>query len=391
MRHVEPKYRVSFVFDLMSRTAEEVAALIARVTDRLFQTSHSQLEAPNFFFKAIMMGAVGTIDDPDLKRSIRFYTEECFDRILPLVGDFKGENRLDGFFADSHAFDQKLGELLIETSDRTPYTCLDLKNEMRDRLRQYAVSRPNQVGQNLDQYMKGVGSSYLNSASWSNLAVSNALVSEYQSQHEASFGVQKGSQVPTTAGRIVQYFNRITGFDGVLSLVSGGTLSGAWVAAERSQEFSENLARAPHVAGFIKMILIAAFPWLLFFVVAGRWKVLMYWWLIYFSVLLWAPIWTLLYHIMVGIALSADVLESLGKLSDGISLYGAQLVSSRVYHLFAVYSWLQLLTGTAFTGMLLYFIRPAMGDTESDAAPDALPAVMNGASKTASKVAGAVV
>lgn len=88
----------------------------------------------------------------------------------------------------------------------------------------------------------------------------------------------------------------------------------------------------------------------------------------------------LLYHVMTSIALSADTMEAFGKLNDGISLYSAQLISSRMYHLFAVYTWLQLLTGTAFTGMLLYFIRPALSDTEGNSAPD----VVDGATKVAS-------
>ena len=224
----------------------------------------------------------------------------------------------------------------------------------------------------------------MNSTSFENYEVSNFLVNEYQNQHEAALGIQKGSQVPTTGGRIIQYLNRITSFDGLISLFSGGGLQGAWVAAGRSQEFSENLARAPHVAGFIKMFLIAAFPWLIFFVVAGHWRVLIQWWLIYFSVLLWTPIWTLLYHVMTSIALSVDTMEAFGKLNDGISLYSAQLISSRMYHLFAVYTWLQLLTGTAFTGMLLYFIRPALSDTEGNSAPD----VMDSAQRAAKVVGG---
>ena len=382
LRNLAPQYRVSFVFDIMSRTAEEIAALLSRVIDDLFKTTNSQLEAPNFFFKALMYGAANTIEDADLKRSIRFYTDECFDRLLPLIDTLKKENKLDGFFASNAGVDQKLSRLTIETPDRTPYTCLDLKNDVRSRLKDYALSKPG-MGANLETYMKN--NPGMNSTSWQNYEVSNFLVNEYHGQNEAALGVQKASQVPTTGGRIIQYLHRITGFDGLLSLVSNGSLQGAWVNAERSQEFSENLARAPHVAGFIKMFLIAAFPWLIFAVVAGYWRVLIQWWLIYFSVLLWTPLWTLLYHVMTSIALSAEVLEAFGKLNDGISLYSAQLVSSRIYHLFAVYSWLQLLTGTALTGMLMYFIKPALSDTESDSSPE----IMNGVA-TAAKTFGSV-
>ncbi len=386
MKQVEPQYRVSFAFDLLSRSAEEIAALIARVIDSLFMTTNSQLEAPNFFFKAIMYGAANTIEDQDLKRSIHTYTDECFDRMLPMIGQRKQENKLDGFFADNTGFDKELSELVIENPEKLPYTCLDLKTDLRSRLKAYAISRPG-MGKNLDAYLKR--NAGLTNESWQNMQVSNYLVNEYEGQHEGYVGVQKGSQLPTTGGRIIQYLHRV-GFDGFISLFDGGKYSGAWVAGGRSQEFSENLARAPHVAGFIKMLLIAAFPWLLFFVVAGRWRVLLHWFLMYFSVLLWAPIWTLLYHIMTSIALSAEVMEAFGKLNGDISLFSAQLISARIYHMFAVYSWLQLLTGTVFTGMLMYFLKPALSDTESDSAPDNAPGVGKVAS-VATKAVGALV
>ena len=380
IRSVEPQYQVSLLFDLMSRTAEETAAVIARVIDDLFQTTNSQLEAPNFFFKAIMYGAANTIEDKNLRITIHTYTNECFDRVLPLVQERAKQNKLDGFFADNDVFDRRLSMLPIQTGDRVAYTCLDLKNELRSELKTYVLSRP-RIGPNLDSILKG--NAGINQASFENYQISNFLINEYHTEHEGMFGIQKGSAIPTTGGRIVQYFNRITSFDGFLSIFSNGQLQGAWSAATRSQEFSDNLARAPHIAGFIKMCLIAVFPWLLFFVIAGHWRVLTYWWLMYFSVLLWTPIWALLYHIMASIALSADTMEAFGKLNDGISLYGAELISSRIYHLFAVYSWLQLLVGVGLTGWAAWNFRPILSDSQSDESLDYTGNVTKGAGSAA--------
>ena len=332
LRPVEPQYQVSLLFDLMSRSAEEAAAVIARVVDDLFETANSQLQAPNFFFKAIMYGAANTIEDKGLRDTIHTYTNECFDRVLPLIQESAKQNKIDGFFADNTDFDRRLSSLPIETGNRVSYTCLDLKNELRGELKAYSQRRPG-IRNNLDLVK---GSTGVNSTSFENYQISNFLINNYHSEHEGFFGIQKGSEMPSSAGRIVQYFNRLTSFDGILSVFSNGQLQGAWSAATRSQEFSDNLARAPHIAGFIKMFLVGMFPFLLFFVVAGHWRVLTYWWLMYFSVLLWTPIWALLYHIMTSIALSADTMEAFGKLNDGISLYGAELISSRFYHLFAV-------------------------------------------------------
>ena len=144
---------------------------------------------------------------------------------------------------------------------------------------------------------------------------------------------------------------------------------GASEAASRSQKFSEHLARAPHVAGLIKLVLVATFPFLIFFVVAGKWKVLVYWFVLYFSVLLWTPLWVLFYHIMTSIAQSVEVMEELGHFSDGISLYGARLVSSRIYYFYSIYSWIQLLVATLTTGGAFFFLRPMLMENKQEISP----------------------
>ena len=112
----------------------------------------------------------------------------------------------------------------------------------------------------------------LDETTWLNMQASMALVDQYMDEHEAFAGIQKGSQPEGGAARVFQYLGRFFSWDNAASLVSGRGGHGAALAAERSQEFSENLSRAPHVAGFIKLALIALFPWLVFPVVAGHWQ-----------------------------------------------------------------------------------------------------------------------
>lgn len=365
---VKPDYKVSVVFDILSRTAEEFARLLSRVVDSIFQSTNSQLEAPNFFFKAIMYAGSASIDDPGLKKSIEYYTEECLDRVLPEIEE-NSESIMDRFFSRNDKVDRKLNQIVLSAPKEPPYTCLDVKNELQEGLRSYTKITTG----NLDgTYNKYLPNDIVTEERWDNLKMSGLLVNHYIDQREGLMGVQKGSQLPTNSGRVLQYVNRFFSVDGLLSLVMGKEYHGAPLAASRAQDFSENLARAPHVAGFLKMVAIFVFPWLMFFVVAGRWKVLVYWFLIYFSILLWTPLWTLLYHIVASLSLSAEVLGAFGELSDGISLYSSELVTSRLYHIFSVYSWLQLLIGTLFTGSLIYFIRPVLTDTESDEMPEAV-------------------
>ena len=212
-----------------------------------------------------------------------------------------------------------------------------------------------------------------------------ALVDHYLDEKESYLGIRKGSQPPGGAARIYQYINRFFSWDTLTGVFTGRSGHGAALSAKRAQEFSENLTRAPHVAGFIKLLLIAMFPWLVFPIVAGYWRVLVYWYLLYLSVLMWAPIWTLFYHIIVNISLSAEVLKSFGHLSDGISLYSANLITSRMNYMYAVYSWIQLLVGVGFSGAILWFARPLLSDTEANSAPE----FIESSSRTASAAGAA--
>ncbi|MEK7692455.1 MAG: hypothetical protein AAB425_15675 [Bdellovibrionota bacterium] len=210
------------------------------------------------------------------------------------------------------------------------------------------------------------------------------LVNHYIGKHEGVLGIEKGTELPGTSGRIFQYLNRLFSIEGAMTLLGSRNLKGASVAAQRSQELSDHLARAPHVAGFLKMLLVAFFPVLAFFLAAGKFRPIVWWWLTYLSICLWTPLWALLYHVVTTLALNLEVMTAFGKMSDGISLYAASLISSRLYQAFAVYAWLQLLVGPALTGSLLVFLRPAL----SDHAPDAVPKGVQRLGGVASSVAG---
>lgn len=378
------EYRVSFLFDLMSRSAEEIAALLSRVVDGVFAKTNSQLEAPNFFYKAVALAGASTITDPGLKESIEVYTDACIDKVLPLVGTEAARDKLDGFFSsqDGRDIDRQLAMIDISKAPTRPYTCLDAKTEVRNRLVAYTRENSKEFDSVLRTY-PGV----VSAQTFENMTVANSLANLYIEKSETFGGIQKGAQPPGGAGRIFQYLNRFTNWDGRVSLL-GREYQGAVLAAERAQEFSENLSRAPHVAGFIKMALIAIFPWLVFLLVAGHWRVLAYWYTSYVSVLLWTPIWTLLYHVVTGISLSTEAMAALGRLSDGVSLYSAELVSSRMNYMFAVYSWLQLLVGVGFSGTVLWILRPVIADHQGEESPEFIDNTASTVKTTASLAKG---
>lgn len=366
---VQDSYEVSFVFDLLSRTGEEIARFATAVVDKLFIVTNSQMEAPSYFYKAMMYAGVATIDDPELKDKVSFYTSECFDRIIPLIADKQNQDKLDALFSDA-TINPVLANQVIKTGSGTEITCLDLRNEVNLHLRAYAHRKTRKVPvDHVGNWGARLNIKEYYDDAYLNMFASQSLVNHYLSQHEGVMGINKGSLVPGTTARIFQYLNRLFSWDGLLSLVFQSDKHGAALTAQRSQEFSELLQRAPHIQGFVKMVLIMIFPWLVFFVIAGRWKILVLWTALYTSVLLWTPLWTLFYHIITSIALSAETLDAFGNLKNGVSLYSSQLVTSRLYHAYSVYSWVQLLIGPLPTLILAWNMRGLLTDNAGESAP----------------------
>lgn len=396
----QSEYRVSFVFEILSRTAEEITALLSRTIDAVFAKANSQLTAPNMFYKAIMYAGISTIEDPSLREQIRFYSEECFTKVLPSVDQFQKKSAVDTFYAKGQQIDRELSELPLEISPGKITNCLEVKESTVQKLNEFGEAKMQGFVRPLP-YGEAMTLSYggrLPDSYYKHYATSMALANFYSDQSEGRLGIQKGSEVPGGASGFFQTMGRFFGFDGIFGALGFRELQGASESASRAQEFSEHLARAPHVAGFIRMLLIALFPWLMFFVVAGKWRVLVVWFWIYFSVLLWAPLWTLLYHIMLGISMSSEVMEHFGRLNDGVSLYSAALINHRLYYMFSIYSWVQLLVATLTTGSVFAFLKPMLGQSSEESAPDFLGTAKGIAgtgvdvaqAKTALGVAGAI-
>jgi hypothetical protein len=380
---VRDQYHVSLIFRLLSGAAEEIARALGAVVDSTFSKTHSQMQAPNFFYKALLGAAFDTIDDPKLRSEVDFYTSECLSKALPRFNPDTDSNFLDRYFSRESSVDRELAQIPVGPGP-VNQNCLELKNRMNQDVGEYARTRSSVYerakaeGTSIDKFMQGFGANYEN---W---VTSNLLVNHYLDQREGPLGMEHGTELPGTGGRIIQFINRSFSMDGILSLFGRRDLKGASVAANRSQELSDHLARAPHVAGFLKMLLIGFFPVLVFFLAAGKWRPVLWWWVTYLSICLWAPLWALLYHVITSLALSVETMEAFGRLTDGVSLYAASLVSSRLYQAFAVYSWLQLFVGPALTGSLLMGLRPMLADST----PDRLPEGANTAVGLATKGAG---
>lgn len=362
---IEESYKVSFVFDLLTRSAEEIAGFANHIVDKLFRKTNSELDAPAAFYRAILYSGSLTIDDPALKDKIDVYTNNCFDKVLPLLGTAKKKDKLDEFFKQGGMIDSELDLIPIEMEGGHKITCLDLKNEVRDHLHQYAFSKQRHL-EGYSNYLESYR--YYNKEIARNVTASSGLVNHYLKKSEDLLGTQEGSKVSGTFAKFLLGWNRFWSFDGFLTLIGQREQVGAALTAKRAEQFSEYLQRAPHIKGMVKMFLIAIFPWLVFFIVAGKWKILISWYAVYISVLMWTPIWTLLYHLMTSIALSTETMQEFGKLSDGISLYSSSFINAKLYQFYAIYSWLQIIVGPLPTlilgyGMFSSFLKDSEGES----------------------------
>lgn len=359
-------FRVSFIFDVLTRSADEVAHFSITILDHLFAQTNSEKEAPSFFYKAILYAGSDTIENPELRDKLSYYTEECFSRVIPTISDSYGGGALNNFFRTYPEVDQALKKIELPTRSGASYSCLDLKDEVVYDLQKYAEEKTGNIPP--EHFLKRVP--LKDPIIHRNLKASQALTNYFWENKENFFGLQKGAIAEGGAAKAFQFWSRIRSFDGVLHILGLEELEGSSLYAERIQKFSEYLKRAPHLAGMIKMILIMIFPWLIFFLAAGSWRPLVFWTVIYFSVVMWAPIWTLFYHMMTSIALSTEVMAEFGELSDGISLYSADLITSRLYQFYAVYAWIQLLSGPMLTAFVAIKFFPWMKDNEQERAPE---------------------
>ena len=368
---VEESSQVSFIFDILSSAAEEVSYFGSVIVDRLFQKTNSEMEAPAAFYKAVLYSGSMTIDDAELRDKVEVYTNNCFEKVLPLLGVAKKKNKLDEFFKRNGVVDQELKSIPIRLEDGQKISCLELKREVREHLWKYSEKKGARFYKYQGKY--GIRRRDIKSQDQKNWIASSVLVNHFLSRTEDSLGTQKGAEPSGKFANFLVGWSRLFSFDGLLNLFGFRSQVGAALTAQRAKNFSEYLQRAPHIKGMVKMFLIALFPWLVFFVIAGKWRVLVAWFAIYTSVALWTPIWILLYHLMTSIALSTEVLWEFGKLSDGISLYGSMFITTKLYQFYAIYSWLQILVGPLPTVVLAYgMFTSILRDSESEKAPETI-------------------
>ena len=383
---LQENYKVSFVFDILTQSAEEMANFLGMVVDQLFEKTNSEQHAPSAFYKAILYAGSISIEDPKLRSMIDLYSGECFDKVIPQLEMANKEDKISEFFKTYGVVDKSLQEIKLPMQDGSEINCYDLKEKVQLDLYNYARKTQNKTAKYDENINFQISRNSINEATSS--ALNNYFTEKAETER---LNIQRGAEIPS--GGFAKYllgWKRLTSWDGVLSLFGAEHLEGANLTAERAMQFNEYLKRAPHLKGMVKLFLIGAFPWLIFFVFAGKWRIIISWWVVYFSVLLWTPLWTLLYHLMTTVALSTDVLEAFGRMNDGVSLYSSELITNKIYQFYAIYSYLQLIVGPLPTVLVAWgMFNGFLNDRQQESTPDAVTTVSSTTVATATGGVGA--
>jgi hypothetical protein len=381
---MDKNLRLSLPVDLMIRSAEEIGWFMTKVTDYLMAGPHSETEAPNLYYKALMFAGATTIQDPKLRSLLELYTSDCIDRVMPLVQDTFEPGKPPSQWSE---FRESLGKLvnfqdafsseLSEIQLNGGKTCVDLRQEIQNDLHKIALPDAS-WDEKLSSYMKGQGNVSLDQMT--NYRISSALLNFYVEKKEAGLGVMKDGQPPGVYARILQYLGKLTSHEGLMRTLGLRSSAGAGLAVERAKEFNEQLRTAPMVLGLSKAALIVASSLLPFFLVAMRWRIVVWWWLVYLSLCLWQPLWTGLYKLITNVFVVPDVMQSFGQMGDSFSMYSAMLISDQAYYISSVISWAQIAVGPGLTGLVGFFAGQWLLQAREDHTPVAINQVVNTAS-----------
>lgn len=371
-------YRISFVFDLLIRTIEEIGWGATKVIDHLMSENHSHLKAPDFFYKALLYAGASQIESPELQEKMEMYSREC---VLKALADYPQVEH-KSWFGKLHSdallpekIDTIYRNTIFEKEDGSTYSCNDIRLSINQALYEESISKAPMIEQLL--FNSGFKKT-MSTQTWVNMDISSRVLNFYRSQRESSVGIKEGAAVPGMMGSVLQFLSKAKSFEGIMRLTGNEDVAGASLAIDKAREFNDLQRKAPMIKGLVKMFLIGLAPLLVFAIFALNWKILVWWIVAYSSVTIgWSVAWTFLYHTMTNFVAAGNMMNHFGMLSDGYSLTAAKMIMEDAYFFYSVIFMAQMLSAAAMTGGALFFTRSLLADNATDHVPDILPAAAN--------------
>ena len=375
-QRIQNENQVSVLMDFVVTPIEAFSSMMTNWIEYYFSVGNQQNIKSDYFYRAVMAAGTATISDQSIVKKLDVFNQQCLQKVYAELQQKLAKNPdklvstiVDKFYR-GELFVAKLQKIMVENKN-----CNQYNEELKNDLVSYVQSNDN-------LFWRRMRSPKVEDIDRKNLILSGMLANYY---HESTGHglIHEGAKL-AGSGKYMQYLRKLLSLE-TLDIVTFGAfnLSGSGAASSLANQFSENLKRAPHLRGWIKMLLIGVFPFLIFFLLLGRWKYLVGWSLFYFSVCCWTPIWTLLHHINLKMLQSIETVNALKNVTNGFSVYSVTLILSKINYSYAVYALLQTSLGIGFTVMFFAFVTMPL---LKDKTPDNAPGELTGGAKAAAKM-----
>jgi hypothetical protein len=134
---------------------------------------------------------------------------------------------------------------------------------------------------------------------------------------------------------------------------------------------------APMVLGLSKAGLLVLSSLLPFFLIARKWKIVIWWWAVYASLCVWPAIWIGLSKLLTNVFAVPDILSQFGAFNDGFSVFAAGLINEQASYIASAILWAQIAVGPGLTGIVGFFAGQWLLSSREDHLPTPIQEVTN--------------
>ncbi|MBY0316349.1 MAG: hypothetical protein K2Q26_12555 [Bdellovibrionales bacterium] len=371
MNGIDPEIRLSLPTALMVKSSEEIGWLAMKLVDLVMGGIHSSSEAPNLYYKAMLLGAASQVEDKKLRGKMELYTVDCIQPLLSLIKGDLGAQKFGQIINFSDKFSDELEK--IKTADGL--SCNSLRKIIYGDLYNEMVCNGSWIDKLFDRMKFYDGPPEMGRIQ--NYKMASALVNFYKEKYEGSYGVMDGAKIPGLYGSFFQHLGKFFSIEGQLRNKDGWSgFAGSGAAIERAKEFNEQLRMGPMIQGLCKgglIVFSALFP---FFWVFMRWRITLWVWMVYITVCLWPAIWAALYNLVGSLFSAPELLEKLGAENDAFSLLAATQINDQVYYASQVIYWAAAVACPGITSMVGFFGGQWLMSSREDHAPVAVQQAM---------------
>ncbi len=367
MNGVDPEINVSLPAALMIKSGEEIGWLSMKLVDLVMGGTHSFSEAPNLYYKTMLLSSASQIEDRKLRSKMELYTVDCIRPLLPMIKENKGS----GLFGQVISFQDQFSEELEKIKTADGASCNFLRKDIHANLYSEMKVKSGWLSKFFDKLKLSQGTPGIDTIT--NHQVSSSLLNYYREKYEGSLGVMNGAKIPDMYGSFFQQLGKFFSFEGQFrSKENLRSLAGSGAAIERAKEFNEQLRMGPMVQGLCKgglIVFSALFP---FFWVFMRWRITIWVWVVYVTICLWPSIWAALYNLIGALFNVPVLLERLGSGNDTFSLLAAQQINDQVYYASQVIYWAAAVACPSLTTLVGFFGGQWLMSGREDHAPIAI-------------------